>query len=413
MKFIKRHAEKTIERLSSSYPAVLITGARQTGKTTLLKKITDSQNIQYLTFDDPIEEQSAKNDPKSFLDFHPYPFMFDEIQYIPDLFRYLKIQIDQNRQNGMYFLTGSQQFKLMETASESLSGRIGIVQLYPLSAREIREDENSESFIPTKDFILARNSLLKQRDSNVKKTWLSIYTGGYPEVVKGNVLPKDFYANYLKTYIERDIKKLTQVADEMQFLQFISVAAARTGQLVNYSDISKDCGISEVTAKKWLSLLVSSGLVYLLQPYFTNIEKRVVKTAKLYFMDTGLAAYLTRWSNPDVMQSGAMAGAFFETYVISEIIKSFSNNGEEPPIYFYRDKDKYEIDLLIEQNNILYPVEIKKTATPSSDDAKNFFITNRIKNIKIAQGIIICNCSQVLNVKNKDSSVLAIPVEYI
>lgn len=413
MKFIKRHAEKTIERLSSSYPAVLITGARQTGKTTLLKKITDSQNIQYLTFDDPIEEQSAKNDPKSFLDFHPYPFMFDEIQYIPDLFRYLKIQIDQNRQNGMYFLTGSQQFKLMETASESLSGRIGIVQLYPLSAREIREDENSESFIPTKDFILARNSLLKQRDSNVKKTWLSIYTGGYPEVVKGNVLPKDFYANYLKTYIERDIKKLTQVADEMQFLQFISVAAARTGQLVNYSDISKDCGISEVTAKKWLSLLVSSGLVYLLQPYSANIEKRVVKTAKLYFMDTGLAAYLTRWSNPDVMQSGAMAGAFFETYVISEIIKSFSNNGEEPPIYFYRDKDKYEIDLLIEQNNILYPVEIKKTATPSSDDAKNFFITKRIKNIKIAQGIIICNCSQVLNVKNKDSSVLAIPVEYI
>ena len=413
MKFIKRHAEKTIERLSSSYPAVLITGARQTGKTTLLKKITDSQNIQYLTFDDPIEEQSAKNDPKSFLEFHPYPFMFDEIQYIPDLFRYLKIQIDQNRQNGMYFLTGSQQFKLMETASESLSGRIGIVQLYPLSAREIREDENSESFIPTKDFILARNSSLKQRDSNIKKTWLSIYTGGYPEVVKGNVLPKDFYANYLKTYIERDIKKLTQVADEMQFLQFISVAAARTGQLVNYSDISKDCGISEVTAKKWLSLLVSSGLVYLLQPYSANIEKRVVKTAKLYFMDTGLAAYLTRWSNPDVMQSGAMAGAFFETYVISEIIKSFSNNGEEPPIYFYRDKDKYEIDLLIEQNNILYPIEIKKTATPSSDDAKNFFITKRIKNIKIAQGIIICNCSQVLNVKNKDSSVLAIPVEYI
>lgn len=413
MKFIKRHAEKTIERLSSSYPAVLITGARQTGKTTLLKKITDSQNIQYLTFDDPIEEQSAKNDPKSFLEFHPYPFMFDEIQYIPDLFRYLKIQIDQNRQNGMYFLTGSQQFKLMETASESLSGRIGIVQLYPLSAREIREDENSESFIPTKDFILARNSSLKQRDSNIRKTWLSIYTGGYPEVVKGNVLPKDFYANYLKTYIERDIKKLTQVADEMQFLQFISVAAARTGQLVNYSDISKDCGISEVTAKKWLSLLVSSGLVYLLQPYSANIEKRVVKTAKLYFMDTGLAAYLTRWSNPDVMQSGAMAGAFFETYVISEIIKSFSNNGEEPPIYFYRDKDKYEIDLLIEQNNILYPVEIKKTATPSSDDAKNFFITKRIKNIKIAQGIIICNCSQVLNVKNKDSSVLAIPVEYI
>ena len=413
MDFIIRHAEKTIERLSSSFPAVLITGARQTGKTTLLKKSTDSKNIQYLTFDDPLEEESAKNDPQTFLEFHPFPFIFDEIQYIPDLFRYLKIQIDKNRQNSMYFLTGSQQFKLMENASESLSGRIGIVQLYPLSAREIRGEEFSENFIPSKDFIIKRNSHFKQNDFSIKKTWQLIYTGGYPEVVKGNVQSKDFYANYLKTYIERDIRKLAQVANELQFLQFISIVASRTGQLVNYSDISKDCGISEVTAKKWLSLLVSSGLVYLLQPYSANIEKRVVKTAKLYFMDTGLAAYLTRWSNPDVMQSGAMAGAFFETYVISEIIKSFSNNGDEPPIYFYRDKDKYEIDLLIEQNNVLYPIEIKKTASPSSDDAKNFFITNRIKNIKIAQGIIICNCSQVLNVKNKDSSVLAIPVEYV
>lgn len=413
MDFIIRHAEKTIERLSSSFPAILITGARQTGKTTLLKKSTDSKNIQYLTFDDPLEEESARNDPQTFLEFHPFPFIFDEIQYIPDLFRYLKIQIDKNRQNSMYFLTGSQQFKLMENASESLSGRIGIVQLYPLSAREIRGEEFSENFIPSKDFIIKRNFHFKQNDFSIKKTWQLIYTGGYPEVVKGNVQSKDFYANYLKTYIERDIRKLAQVANELQFLQFISIVASRTGQLVNYSDISKDCGISEVTAKKWLSLLVSSGLVYLLQPYSNNIEKRVVKTPKLYFMDTGLAAYLTRWSNPEVMQSGAMAGAFFETYVISEIIKSFSNNGEEPPIYFYRDKDKYEIDLLIEQNNILFPIEIKKTASPSSEDAKNFFITNRIKNCEIAQGIIICNCSQILNVKNKDSSVLAVPVEFI
>ena len=413
MDFIIRHAEKTIERLSSSFPAVLITGARQTGKTTLLKKSTDSKNIQYLTFDDPLEEESARNDPQTFLEFHPFPFIFDEIQYIPDLFRYLKIQIDKNRQNSMYFLTGSQQFKLMENASESLSGRIGIVQLYPLSAREIRGEEFSENFIPSKDFIIKRNFHFKQNDFSIKKTWQLIYTGGYPEVVKGNVQSKDFYANYLKTYIERDIRKLAQVANELQFLQFISIVASRTGQLVNYSDISKDCGISEVTAKKWLSLLVSSGLIYLLQPYSNNIEKRVVKTPKLYFMDTGLAAYLTRWSNPEVMQSGAMSGAFFETYVISEIIKSFSNNGEEPPIYFYRDKDKYEINLLIEQNNILFPIEIKKTASPSSEDAKNFFITNRIKNCEIAQGIIICNCSQILNVKNKDSSVLAIPVEYV
>jgi len=413
MDFINRHAKKTIERMSISYPAVLVTGARQTGKTTLLQKSIESKNIQYLTFDDPMEEASAKSDPKSFLEFHPYPYMFDEIQYIPDLFRYLKIQIDKNRHNGMYFLTGSQQFKLMETASESLSGRIGIVQLYPLSAREIRGEEFSENFIPSKDFILSRNSNFTQNDFSVEKTWKSIFSGGYPEVVKGNVSPRDFYANYLKTYIERDIKKITQVSDEMQFLQFVSVVASRTSQLLNYSDISKDCGISEVTAKKWISLLVSSGLVYLLQPYSTNIEKRIVKTPKLYSMDTGLAAFFTRWTNPDVMRTGAMAGAFFETYVVSEIIKSFANNGDDAPIYFYRDKDKYEIDLLIEQNNTLYPIEIKKTASPTSDDAKNFFITNRINNVQIGQCCVICNCSQVLTLKNKDISALAIPVEFI
>lgn len=413
MDFINRHATKTIERMASSYPAVLVAGARQTGKTTLLKKSTDSKGVQYLTFDDPMEEASAKTDPKSFLEFHPHPFMFDEIQYVPDLFRYLKIQIDKNRHNGMYFLTGSQQFKLMETASESLSGRIGIVELYPLSAREIRGEEFDGHFVPSKDFILSRNSAFTHNDFSIEKTWNAIFTGGYPEVVKGNVSPKDFYGNYLKTYIERDIRKLSQVADEMQFLQFISSVASRTSQLLNYNDIGKDCGVSQVTAKKWISLLVSSGLVYLLPPYSSNIEKRVVKTPKIYFMDTGLAAFLTRWTNPDVMRTGAMAGAFFETYVVSEIIKSFTNKGEDAPIYFYRDKDKYEIDVLIEQNNTLYPIEIKKTASPTAADAKNFFIASRIKNVQLGQCCVICNCSQVLNIKNKDISALAIPVEFV
>jgi len=411
--FLQRHADKTIKRLASSYPAVLVTGARQTGKTTLLKKIMAAESVQYLTFDDPTEEMSAKTDPASFLSFRPPPFMFDEVQYVPDLFRYLKIEIDKNRRNGMYYLTGSQQFKLMENATESLSGRIGIVQLYPLSAREIARDTFSDNFIPSKEYLLERNKIFSAYDFSIRRTWQSIYAGGYPEVVTGNVTPGDFYANYLKTYIERDIKKLTQVADEMQFLQFITIAASRTSQLVNYGDMGRECGISEVTAKKWLSLLVTSGLVYLLQPYSTNTEKRVVKTPKMYFTDTGLAAYLTRWTNPEVMQTGAMAGSFFETYVIAEIIKSFANNGEDAPLYFYRDKDKIEIDLLIERNNTIYPVEIKKTATPSAEDAKNFFIMNRLKNVRIAQGTIICNCSQVATVIKNKISVLAVPVEFI
>lgn len=410
MKIINRHASKTIERLSNSYPAILVTGARQTGKTTILKNYTDEKNISYLTFDDPIEENSAKSDPNTFIALHPNPIMLDEIQYVPELFRYIKIEIDKNRKNGMFYLTGSQQFSLVESSSETLAGRIGIVQLYPLSAREKRGDDFSESFIPTKDFILRRNNEFSNTENSINNTWKNIFEGGYPEVVKGNVLPNDFYASYLKTYIERDIRKLTQVADEMQFLQFITVAASRTAQLVNYGDMARDCGISEVTAKKWLSLLVNSGLVYLLRPYSSNVEKRVVKTPKLYFMDTGLAAFLTRWTNPDVMCNGAMAGAFFETYVISEIIKSFANNGQDAPIYFYRDKDKIEIDLLIEIDNTLYPVEIKKTASPNSDDARNFFITDRIKNVQIGQNVIICNTDKVVSIKKGDITALAIPV---
>ncbi|MCR5620833.1 MAG: ATP-binding protein [Treponema sp.] len=413
MDFIRRHAEKTLERLATSFPAVLVTGARQTGKTTLLKKVTGALSIPSTTFDDIAEEQFARSDPKAFLEIHPSPFMFDEVQYVPDFFRYLKVEIDQDRRNGMYYLTGSQQFRLMEEVSESLSGRIGIVQLYPLTAREIRGDGFSGRFLPTKEYVMERNRTLAGEDFSTGKTWERIYTGGYPEVVKGTVSPADFYASYLKTYIERDIRALSQVADEMQFMQFVAAAAARTGQLVNYGDMACECGISEVTAKKWLSLLVTSGLVYLLRPYSANVEKRVVKTPKLYFMDTGLAAYLTRWTGPEVMRSGAMAGAFFETYAVGEIVKSFANNGEDAPVYFYRDKDKIEIDLLIERDNTLYPVEIKKTSTPSSDDAKGFSITGRIGNVQVAQPVIVCGADRVSAVSRGGCTALAVPVEFL
>lgn len=410
MKFIERHATATIKRLSREFPACLVTGARQTGKTTILQKMKTNKSTQYLTFDDPLEEVSAKSDPKAFLELHPSPYIFDEIQYVPELFRFLKINIDSNRKNGMYYFTGSQQFNLIEKATESLAGRIGILELYPLSAREIRKDKFDKPFLPSKKYISQRAKALSDVEPSVYKTWKAIFSGGYPEVVKGKINTNDFYGNYLKTYIERDIRKITQITDEMQFLQFITVVASRTGQLVNYGDLGKEVGISEVTAKKWLSLLIASGLVYLLKPFSINVEKRIIKTPKLYFMDTGLAAYLTRWTSPEVMRTGAMAGAFFETYVVSEIIKSFANQGIEAPVYFYRDKDKIEIDLMIYQDNTLYPIEIKKTATPNSEDAKNFYITNRIKNMQIETGTIICNCSKPVAISPE---VFALPVEFI
>ena len=407
MKYIERHAYKTLKRLSSEFPVVLITGARQTGKTTLLKKYTDKHKIKSLTFDDPMEEISAKTDPATFISLHMAPYMFDEIQYIPELFRYLKIEIDKDRKEGMFYLTGSQQFNLMEKATESLAGRVGIIALYGLSAREITGDEFDGVFLPDERFIKERTANLEQNKKNI---WQMIFEGGYPEVINGHIRREDFYASYIKTYIERDIKKLTQVADELTFIRFIGSVAARTGNIVNYNDIAKDVGISETTVKKWLSLLVTSGLVYLLKPFSMNVEKRVIKTPKLYFMDTGLASYLTGWSSPEVMLKGAMAGNFYETYVISEIIKSYANAGEEAPIYFYRDKDKIEIDLIIYKDNTIYPIEIKKTGTPSPNDARNFHITQRIKGVNIASPVIICSTSTPVIIKD---NVMALPVEYI
>lgn len=410
MNLIERHASKTLKKFAGEFPAVLITGARQTGKTTILKSYTDEQGIDSLTFDDPQEELSAKTDPKAFIEFHKSPYMFDEIQYVPELFRYIKMSIDMDRHNGMFFLTGSQQVPLAEKASESLAGRVGILQLYPLSQREIRNETFDAPFIPNKEYINYMFQRFKIFEYSVEKTWNAVFRGGYPELVATNIDFNDFFSSYVKTYIQRDINKLTQIENEMQFMQFITVVASRTGQLVNYADMARDVGISEVTAKKWLSLLITSGLVYMLKPYSSNIEKRIVKTPKLYFMDTGLAAYLTRWTNPHILRTGAMAGNFFETFVVSEIVKSFANQGIDPPLYFYRDKDKYEIDMLITIDGTLYPIEIKKTATPGIADAKNFFITQRIKNIKIADPIIICNCSGPVMV---GKGVTAIPVDWV
>jgi uncharacterized protein len=310
----------------------------------------------------------------------------------------------------MFYLTGSQQFSMMKSVLESLAGRVGILNLLPFSQRELVSDSFSAPFVPTQEYLLGRRESYKSESLPPDAIWKTIQKGMYPEICNGNVTSQDFFSSYIGTYIERDVRLLTQVADEMQFMQFISVAAARTGQLVNYADMARTVGIDPNTAKRWLSVLVSSGIVYLLQPYFGNVEKRIVKTPKLYFVDTGLAAYLTKWTTAEVLMTGAMAGSFFETFVISEILKSYTNAGMNPPLYFYRDSDGVEIDLLIENDGILYPVEIKATSTPRKDNAKNFHILNSIKDKKIALGTVICNSSDI-GIVAKD--VMAVPVRYI
>lgn len=405
---IYRHITKTLERYKNSFPSIILTGSRQTGKTTTLKTLLSLEPDKYATFDDPSNILAVRNDPRFFMATHQAPAIFDEVQYVPSLFPYLKMEIDANRQNGMFFLTGSQQFELMKNVSESLAGRIGILSLYGISIREETKDPFYPPFLPSKDFILQRNPILT--NTNLSLVWEKIQRGFFPELVTGNVQPLDFFPSYIKTYLERDVRNLTQVADEIEFLNFISVVAARTGQLVNYADIASTVGIDPKTAKKWLSILVSSGLVFLVHPYSGNIEKKLIKTPKLYFTDTGLAANLTKWSNPQVLASGAMAGAFFETFVVIEILKSFANAGINPPLYFYRDTDGKEIDLIIDWDGKIYPVEIKVTSSPSKKDGQNLKAAKAIKDKEIMEGILICNCPRPTPIAE---NITAIPFSYI
>jgi len=412
VKYFNRHAGQAISRLAKSFPVVLVTGARQTGKTTLFKKSKETKSLPYLSFDDTAELLSAKSDPKTFIAFRKPPSVFDEVQYAQELFPYMKLTVDKVKRHGMYFLTGSQYFHLMKNSSESLAGRIGILTLYGLSRREITRDTWNPPFLPSQEYLAARGTAVKTPKPST--VWEAIFTGSFPAVVSGFTGRDDFYNSYIKTYIERDVRALTQVGDELQFIQFITSAASRTAQMVNYRDMARDSGISEPTAKKWLSILVSSGLVFLLRPYFANISKRLVKTPKLYFLDTGLAVHLTRWTSPEVIMHGAMAGAFFETFVAAEIIKSYANAGREAPIWYYRDKDQKEIDILIEENGALYPIEIKKTAAPNASDAAAFNVLNANKNanknLHIAAGGLVCTAPS-LSIIGKD--LFCIPWHYI
>jgi predicted AAA+ superfamily ATPase len=407
MNYINRSVEDTIKKAEKMFSVVMVTGARQVGKTTLLKHLKG--DIAYLSLDDPILLHSALEEAGNFFKTTPPPVIVDEIQYAPNLFTYIKMSSDESGKKGQYFLTGSQQFKMMKNVSESLAGRIGIINLLGLSLREIKNDKFNEKFIPTKEYFDKRKTSVKQVD--YKEIWEIIHKGSMPVMHAEEMDWQMFYASYTKTYIERDVRDLTQVGDELKFIKFMVALASRTSQMLNLSTVANEIGISSPTASRWLSILITSNIVYLLQPYYNNITKRAVKTPKVYFLDTGLAAYLTKWNTPEVLEAGAMAGAFFETFVIGEILKSYYNRGVlEPPLFYYRDKDLKEVDILIEQNGVLYPVEIKKTSNPSKEHIKNFPALEKIKGIKVGTGGVICLYEEYsyLNEKN-----LIIPVTWL
>lgn len=419
MSYVQRAAESTIVKLEKMFGAVLVTGARQVGKSTLLEHhIGESKNATILTMDDVTVLESAKSDSKTFLALNKPPLLLDEIQKAPELFPYLKQEIDKTKGKGLFYMSGSEQFEMMENVTESLAGRVGILTLMGLSLRErlARQSKSSGEagekkrsvflspgrFVPTDERLA--DGLQGYPAPDIDELWKVIQRGSMPELaVNPDYDWSMFYGSYVRTYIERDVRKLTQVDDEIQFQTFMRVVASRTGQMLNISDIAKDVGIRDIKAKKWLSILQSSHLVYLLRPFYTNLTKRAVKTPKLYMTDTGLAAYLTRWPNHDVLQSGAMAGAFFESFIVGEVLKSYYNAGElDPPIYYYRDKDKREIDLIIMRDGKLHPLEIKKSLNPTIGDIRSFRVLDDIAGFSRGTGGIICPVDRLLPLGKQD-----------
>ncbi|MCI9101449.1 MAG: ATP-binding protein [Lachnospiraceae bacterium] len=416
MAYIKRAAEDTAARVSKMFPVLLITGPRQVGKTTLLQKLAEEHKEagverKYVTLDDPDARYLAKHDPALFLQRYSPPVLIDEIQYATELFPYIKMSVDRSKRNGDFWLTGSQAFRLMNNVSESLAGRVGIVHLLGLSDAEIYGTP-SEPFSTDTERLTNRLSVVKPRGLN--EIYQRIFKGSMPQLYADeNVDWEIYYRSYVDTYLQRDIRDLAQVADEMQFYNFMTVAAAHTARPVVYEELAAAAGVSAPTAKKWLSILVSSHIAALVQPYHNNALKSVVKMPLLHFLDTGLTAYLLKWGSPEVLERGAMSGAIFESYVFSEIYKSYLNAGKEPPVFYYRDKDQKEIDLLIYQNGVLSPIEIKKAASPGKGAIKNFHVLDPVSKgeffggveslkTEIGTGSVICMAGDLLPVDAKN-----------
>jgi len=395
--YIKRSLETVIQEASNLFPAVLITGPRQVGKTTMLEKLSENDR-RYVSLDSPINREMAKTDPELFLQRFKPPVIIDEIQYAPELLSFIKIYVDTHKQKGDFWLTGSQIFHTMKNVNESLAGRIAIIRMQGLSNCEIESVDNTP-FVTDSAKLMERMNYFSKQD--LKTVYKRIFNGSMPVAYSGAFNREMYYDGYVNTYLQRDIKDLTQVGDELAFFQFMSACAARTSQMVNYTDLSKDIGITVPTAKQWLSILVSSGIIYLVEPYFNNVLKRIIKAPNMYFLDTGLCAYLTRWDSAEILEVSAMSEAFFETYVVSEIIKSYYNAGKRPPIFYYRDSDNKEIDLIIEQNNTLYPIEIKKSANPGKDAIKHFGVLDKIGK-PVGEGSVVCLTSDLLPIDRKN-----------
>lgn len=387
MRYIARNLEKVVLEVTKEYPVVLVTGPRQVGKTTMLQKLMEGTDRNYVSLDDLNERNLAKTDPEMFLQLHKPPILIDEVQYAPELFVYIKIHVDKYHNAGDFWLTGSQVFKLMSGIQESLAGRVAVLSLTSLSQAEICGGE-MQPFTLDIEELSARRKERTKADTGV--IFDRIFRGSMPAIVsEKNSNSQIFYSSYLTTYIERDVRELSDAIDSLKFLHFITAVAARCGQILNIAEIARDADINQKQAKNWLGVLETLGLIFYLHPYSNNMLKRLVKTPKLYFYDTGLVCYLTKWSSAETLQSGAMNGAILENYVVAEIRKTYLNCGKDPYMYYYRDKDAREIDIILEHDGVLNPIEIKKSANPGPELIKVFKLLDK-SSAKRSKGAVVC-----------------------
>ncbi|MBR5795368.1 MAG: ATP-binding protein [Erysipelotrichaceae bacterium] len=403
--YIKRHMESVIEECVEQFPVVLVTGPRQIGKTTLLQYVC--KDFNYITFDDPIILTEAVEETNLFLKNNEPPLIIDEVQYAPQIFRYLKMHVDKEKKKGTFALTGSQAFELMKGVSETLAGRMAIIELEGLSLREIHKVSFNKPFIPNEEYVNER----KKELVDYSRLWETIHRGSMPELQDENMNWERYYSSYVKTYIEKDVRQIINISDELKFIKFLTALAVRCGELLNVNSIANEVEVSADTIKRWLSILQTSGIIYLLEPYSNNILKRVVKTPKVYFYDSGLVCYLARWTSAETTRAGAQAGNIYENFIVSEILKSHLNAGKTiSSIYFYRDRDQREIDVVIEEDGKLYPIEIKMTGNPTKAMGKHFTALDNIPNKERQPGIILCQYDKKIYLSE---NVIALPIEYI
>ncbi len=406
MKYIHRHMEQYIAELTKTWSAILLTGPRQSGKTTMLKSLAEKEKIgrEYVSLDDLTMREMAKNDPKLFLQLHKPPVLIDEVQYAPELFTYIKIHIDEHHNPGDFLLTGSQIFRLMHGVQESLAGRVAVLHMSPLSQRELISAQ-------PRPFSTCFEALVEDSKNisplTTPEIFERIWNGCMPGLAGGAYTDRNiFYSSYLSTYIERDVRELSGTIDALKFSRFITAVAARAAQMVNYQAIADDAEVDKVTAKKWLEILETLGIIFLLHPFSNNVLKRTIKSPKLYFYDTGFVCYLTRWSSPEVAESGAMSGALLENFAVSEIMKSYQNVGETPYMHYYRDRDAREIDVILEGDGKLCPLEIKKTTTPDKRITRAFKLIDKSP-LELGTSAVLCMTDKL---SAFDSKNLIVPI---